>query len=85
MLRRGDLLGVDSFDGVLAFDGVLPGVLVSIAGLGWSGGGDDSLARLATGAAGPDVSRAGGPFGGAVGVVSGVPTGLGLVAIWLPD
>ena len=47
MLRRGDRLGVDSFVGVLAFDGVLPGVLVSVVCLGRVGGGDSSLARTA--------------------------------------
>ena len=83
MLRRGDHLGVDSFVGVLAFDGVLPGVLVSVVGFGWFGGGDRSLARAAadanSGVGGTDDPGSGG--GGAVWALSGVPTGLGLVAI----
>ena len=85
-MARGDLLGVVSFDGVLVLGddlvGVLPGVDVALAEAGGFGGGDMSL-DLAAAASGETAGLMKPP---AVSMLasSGVPTGLGLVAVWLP-
>ena len=47
LVMRGDLLGVDSFVGVLVFEGVLVGVLREADDAGGLGGGDMSLDLVA--------------------------------------